>query len=469
MENYITYKNKQGTSYTARPETHQGEPYLVVPAVMMVEGVHNGSHGPMLHSIAELGKFPASWNGIPIVIDHPEVNGVNVSANDPEIIEQQTVGRVYNTKVKGSKLMAELWLHEAKLRQLSTTVLAAIQAGETLEISLGMFTEAEEVPGNWKGETYNAVAKSHRPDHLALLPGGVGACSCADGCGIRANNKKGESNVKNEDWLKELNDLKEGHYANLINANIDQGYKALVDAARQKLDGMDSENSVHYLEEVYPEFVIYTVRLRVGGTKLYKQGYAFDGGAIELQGNPTEVKRKVEYVTMAEGSGLVRTRFNNNKKEDNNMANETCTPCIKKKVDELIANSQGHWTEEDRVMLETLSEVQLDKMKPVEVVKEVTKEVQVNAMSEEDKVALATYRNQLKQAREKVIGDIQANTSKEQWPNEVLEGMNDDTLKRLFDSVKKAETGNYALNGVSTHQETSDEVLLPTGVKEIVK
>jgi hypothetical protein len=468
MENYSIYKNKQAANYTATTVQHQGTSHLVVPVVMMVEGVHAGSHGPMFHSIAELGKFPESWNGRPVVIDHPEINGVNISANRPEIIEQQKIGSVYNTHIDGTKLMAELWINEEKIRQMSAAVLAALQAGQTLEVSLGMFTEEEVVAGTWHGETYNAIARNHRPDHLALLPGGRGACSVADGCGIRAN-KKGGNSVTKEEWIQSMTAEKEDHYTNLINANVDQGYKALVDAARQKFDAMDSENSIYYLQEVYSDFLVYEVRQRVGGTKLYKQDYSFNG-SIELKGNPVEVRKKVEYETLAEGSGFVRTKFNNNSnKEVNNMADnaEKCTPCIKAKVDALIAHASKRFAETDRVWLETLSEDQLVKLEPVTIEKEVTKEItkEVNVLSDEDKAALADYKKLMKEKHDTLVKRIQDNTEAGTWTPEELTNMSDVVLEKMAGMIKTR--ADYSLNGGSSLQlnESNEEALPPTGIK----
>jgi hypothetical protein len=176
--------------YQAKERQHLGKKHLIVPVTMMVEGVHNGSHGPLLHKIDELGKFPESWNGIPVVIDHPEVDGQNVSANDPDIIDARTIGRVYRTRVNGKSLKAEVWLDEEKLGNLCPTTLAKVQAGELLEVSVGVFSDDEPTKGDWNGESYESVATNHRPDHLAILPTGTGACSLADGCGIRANKVK---------------------------------------------------------------------------------------------------------------------------------------------------------------------------------------------------------------------------------------------------------------------------------------
>lgn len=138
---YSTYEVQQDITYTVRQENYQGVMHLVVPVVMMVEGVHNGSRGPLFHSIEELGRFPDAWNGRPVIIDHPTEDGRNVSANSPEIMENKVIGIVFNTHVDGKKLKAEVWLNEDRLRQSSPTVLAALQKTEPVEVSVGVFTD----------------------------------------------------------------------------------------------------------------------------------------------------------------------------------------------------------------------------------------------------------------------------------------------------------------------------------------
>ena len=151
------------------------------------------------------------------------------------------------------------------------------------------------------------------------------------------------------------------------------------------------------------------------------------------------------------------------------MADSKCTPCVEKKVGELIANSQGRWTDTDKDFLQTLSEEQLDKMMPIVIEKE--KEVQVNVLSKEDQEALAAYKAEKKAKREQTIQDIQANSSKELWPDEVLKNMNDDTLKRVYDSVRKENVADYSLNtGFSVNVSSSEvEPLYPAGIDVEVK
>jgi hypothetical protein len=198
IENNIdTYSSIQ-VNFMARRKMLQGKQHMIVPVVMMVEGVHAGSHGPLFHSMKELGKFPDSWNGIPVTVGHPQIGGQNVSANSPEVIEQ-TVGKVFNTRVENNKLKAEVWLDEQRLQSISPETMAFIQKGNNLEVSIGVFTDEELVNGEWNGEIYKAIAKNHRPDHLALLPGERGACSWADGCGVRVNKFKKEEDEDEEE------------------------------------------------------------------------------------------------------------------------------------------------------------------------------------------------------------------------------------------------------------------------------
>jgi len=345
--------DKQEANYAVKEKMHQGRKHYVIPVVMMVEGVHHGNHGPLLHTITELGKFPESWNGIPVVINHPEVDGIHVSANNPDIIET-AVGRVYNTHVDGARLKAEAWIDSEKLQQISAVLVDQFKKGELIEVSLGMFSEEETVSGDWNGETYEAIAKNHRPDHLALLPGAVGACSLVDGCGL----------------------------------------------------GVNSDNS--------------------------------------------NINLKKEELKMAETTA--------------------CTPCVKKKVDELIANSQGKYTEDDRVVLETLSETLLDRIsQPVivekEVIKEVEKMVEVNVLSEEDKAVLDEAKNLKKERREANIKLIQDNSK--DWTPEELSAMNDGVLKKIAGMVIKEAPADYSLNSAGHFQvnaKTEEEPLPMTGI-----
>jgi len=185
-------------NYTIRKEFLQGKEHIIVPIIMMREGVHSGSHGPILHLAEELGKFPGAWDGIPVSIQHPQEDGMHVSANQPHILDEFVVGRVFNTMMDGQKLKAEAWLDPVVLKNISPEAMEYIMEGKPLEVSVGVFTDEDIRAGDYEGKHYEAVARNHRPDHLALLPGAVGACSWSDGCGVRTHQEGLDTNTRHE-------------------------------------------------------------------------------------------------------------------------------------------------------------------------------------------------------------------------------------------------------------------------------
>jgi hypothetical protein len=157
-------------------------------------------------------------------------------------------------------------------------------------------------------------------------------------------------------------------------------------------------------------------------------------------------------------------------KKEVEMAEKTaCTPCVKEKVNQLIANSQGKYTEDDREMFETLSEELLDKVaKPVEkeVIKEVEKTIEINKLTPEDQAALNFGKRQLKERRDGWVKKIQDNTEKGVWAEDELKVMSDATLEKLAKTVKKEEVVDYSLNaGYSNNASSSGGSLYPAGIE----
>lgn len=183
-----------------RTETLEGREFLVAPVVPIVEGVHNGE----FLSYEEIAVFPEAWDGIPLPIDHPsDSNGNPVTANSPDVIENDVIGRLFNVAeapdIRG--IRGELWIDIEKAEQSDAgkEVLRKLREGEQLEVSTAYFTFTDGVEGEWKGEPFTASQSVVRPDHLALLPFDLGACSWQDGCGAPRVNQFGDSMTKKED------------------------------------------------------------------------------------------------------------------------------------------------------------------------------------------------------------------------------------------------------------------------------
>ena len=176
-----------------RTNTLFGKDHLVVPVVALVEGVLQAMNAatPELALSSEFGKFPASWNGRPVVMNHPIINSQPVSANIPTVLETYSFGHLFNTVLEDGKLKTEAWIDLDRVNALGGEVastIARIQAGEIVEVSTGLFTDVDEVSGTFNGKTYDAVWRGVVPDHLAFLSAGtIGACSVEAGCGTRVN------------------------------------------------------------------------------------------------------------------------------------------------------------------------------------------------------------------------------------------------------------------------------------------
>ena len=207
--NNIEKYDQLNNNYKIQRKQHQGKAYIVVPVVMMTEGVRNGSRGPLLHTANEFGRIPASWNGIPVVLNHPkDGEGNDIPANDPEILDHYGTGWVYNTRVNEKRLAAEAWLEEQRLKQISESTYNRIMESQPIEVSLGIFNDKEDSKGTYEDKEYEAIARNHRPDHLALLPDSTGACSWEDGCGLGRNEKwKGGTNEMGINYQLVINAL----------------------------------------------------------------------------------------------------------------------------------------------------------------------------------------------------------------------------------------------------------------------
>jgi len=469
------------SEYVIRSEVYEGRNYIVVPVVMMVEGVHNGSQGPLLHLSEDLGKFPESWDGIPVTVQHPTVDGGNVSANSPAMLAKVKVGRIFNTHMDEDKLKAEAWLDERRLQEQSDIALQAIRDQQELQVSVGVFTEEENVPGEWHGESYGSIARNHRPDHLALLPGGTGACSWTDGCGIRVN-KKGGNEVKKVEL-----DLKQVKVYNSENTIVDHitdnenGYREKLQLVQAELDGKDTQVKYHYLVELYDNKLIYEVRMQGEGTSFYQQNYAVSvNDEVEFVGDPVEVQREVNFVALEEKS-FKRTKLSNNKpkKEVKTMSELKKAPCPDK-VKALIDHKLTKYTEEDKEWLSTLEEATIDKMLPNEP--EVKKEETPQLNEDEKKQVIEDYKKTLPvvdtevQAygkkrydadREKMSKSILANTE-DIYTEADFKEMSMDSLEKLYKSTLKDETDFSILGGNAERPKVNvneEEPLFPTGIE----
>lgn len=311
--------------------------------VILTEGVHNGSSGPVYYGPDEMSKTPAAWDHKPIVVYHPELNGEGISACNSVVINQRKVGIMMNTtfESKPNRIKSEAWIEQPRAEVVDPRIMAAITANEMMELSTGVFIDNEPTPGEWNGEKYTAIARNFRPDHLALLPDKLGACSIADGAGLMRNAER--ANKPGFDKLKAV--MKE-----LGLATNEMSYSNISDTLRDSLRakyGITQDNGpLVWVCDVYSNFVIYEY-----DNKLFRLSYSSSDTGITLGSEkPVEVKRVTEYRTV-EGAFVGnqdQTKQSNMNAEEKKIA-----------VDAIVANKESGWVEADRTALLAMNDKQL--------------------------------------------------------------------------------------------------------------
>lgn len=261
-----------------RYETLNGKQRLVVPAVMLVEGVHAGSGGPYFYPKEELGKNPQTCNHRPVVLYHPSME--DGSACQPSVLEAQGVGDVYNSAYDG-RLKTEAWLDEDKLRRLDSRVTDAIDAGKMVEVSTGIFHDLDKKEGDWNGEKYIGIVRNIQLDHLAILPDQKGSCSIADGGGLLRNAATAIETGPSLDDIR-------SQIQKLLRDDRTSGTKAFCE-------------DYCYVCDIYSKFAVYD-----SNDKSYKVGYKLKAGKVVLDGEPEEVRKVTSYVTANGEQGQVQ-------------------------------------------------------------------------------------------------------------------------------------------------------------------
>lgn len=174
--------------------------YVVIPVVALIEGVRHagGSPAPELVLAEAFGRHVETWNGRPIVVNHPvNAAGQAVLASSPDILETSYLGTLMGAKVEDKKLIVEAWLDVAAIEaSASDGVLGMwkrLVGGETVEVSVGAIVYTKRGDGEWDGKKYSGSWDIVIPDHLAFLDGEqIGACSVEDGCGTFRTHSVGQ-------------------------------------------------------------------------------------------------------------------------------------------------------------------------------------------------------------------------------------------------------------------------------------
>jgi hypothetical protein len=469
-----------GNTKTAliRNDEMMGKKYVVVPMVMMTVGVHNGSQGPLYYPADELGKTPQVWNHKPVVVYHPEINGEGVSACDPDILSTYSIGVIMNTKFDAAgRLTAEAWIEEDRANAVDKRIMEAVKNKKMMEVSTGLYTDnlvPKEGEDEFEGEKFDYIAVNHRPDHLALLPDQIGACSMKDGAGFIRNHAGAMlANLdpkKREAAFEAVTNALKG--LNLLEASYEQKRDMLASALQKKYpapNGLATGYSYPWIEAVFDDYIIFCM-----GGKLFKLTYSSTDGSVTLAGDASEVIRVTEYKSAKDGA------YVGNEQPDK-QPNQNTTMDKKKIVDGLIGNAASGFTEADRSYLMGLDEARLtafasnadkaSKAAPAAApaanaapaASETAKPAAVEAakapaLNADDQAALDYGKRQLAANKAALISRIKANKNNK-FSDATLNGMGIETLESLAELAggpAAQGTTDYSLSGGSAPAANTD-------------
>lgn len=335
----LSFKIETNEASLIRQDTYEGRPHTVLPVVLIKEGVWNGLYYPA----DELAKFPAAWNNRPIPVYHPEdIDGNRISANDPRVLEKWNAGHVFNASWDDStkKLKGEMWIDNEKAQKLDAgkRMLQMVDEGMMIEVSTGLFIDNDAQKGVFDGKEYSGIARNHRPDHLAALPDRKGACSVEDGAGAPRTNQQDDSEAR-PSWIRRIL-TKMGFISN--DDSLDDRRAALRTALEKRFT-----SSYVYLVDMRTESVVFEYETKSGQMKgLYLLGYKLgEDGSVELSTDtPTEVKVRTEYVPVT----------------------NTGEPQMDRAAMIETLQKKGWGADEDKAILETMSDEQLKRLLPAE-------------------------------------------------------------------------------------------------------
>ena len=496
---------QEGIEYDVRYERHRGVEHMVVPVVMMLEGVHHGSGGPLLHLEEELQTFVGAWNDSPVLIRHPEINGTPVSGKEQEVVDSLSVGAIYNTHFSEGKLKAEAWVDVNRVSKMYPEAYQMLLEGMSMDVSVGVYNRQEVGEGDWNGEHYTATARDYRPDHLALLPDQEGACNLNDGCGVRINAKKKDTvmDMKKEmltqmkkigvqfvdtnnkvlspcEGMQRLNKIG----MEVINTN-EVGFIEIRATIQQKLDGRDNNGNYHYAIEIFESDFVYRVTNHSDGTNMfYRQAYAVDpSGNIEFTGEPIQVTREVQYNPVLSANKKEEPIINNIGKGD------IMTKVSEKDVNLVIQSKHTVFTADDVEIVSTFSQALIDRYKvqiengdkkeqttnAVDVTKDnvkkiiaeqfATNEKALELLPEGIRAAVQNGLDIIEQDKQETIDYICANSK--QFTAEQLEAKDITELKTLSGLIEEVIGDDYSLNTVApvvTKNKKDAPMLVPTHI-----
>ena len=274
---------------------HNEKDHMVFPVVAARAQVMNGLYYPP----DELKMSSVGWNGTPLVVNHPGDVTNSFSANSPSVLDKYQIGKMFNVTYEQDKLKGELWLNieDAENKGFGDLV-ERLKNKESIEVSTGLYSKVTNKQGTHKGENYTGEVYNILPDHLAILPNTVGACSVADGCGTFQNEKQDD---KKENKIRHAVNVLKGFFGLNVNELSHNDMYGALDRAIATASGTD----LAYVVDVFDKKAIY-----MNGPDFYAVNYMVgDDDEVSLVGEAIKVKKSITYTPVEETKKYMNEEF----------------------------------------------------------------------------------------------------------------------------------------------------------------
>ena len=290
----------------ARIEVLNNVEHLVIPTVAAVNGVMNGG----LLTMETIEASLPAWEGVAVTMAHPTQYGENISANTQFAIENFVVGRFFNARIDGDKFKGEFWINMEQLEEHEhkDEFLAAVEAGETIEVSTAYWCGQIGKSGIHNGEKYTHIQTGLVPNHVAILLHEEGACSVAKGCGTPRTNQE-EGQVDDQPETNEEQEKQKNFFARL-KEKAGEGVANILEAMRDnRISHGQTRNRLHdaisedersdtwiWVIDVFDDEVIYGRELASGDIAVFSRKYGISAPDYDpTLEDPVEVQQVVTY------------------------------------------------------------------------------------------------------------------------------------------------------------------------------
>lgn len=371
-----------------RREQHNGREHIVVPSFTLPDEVimNNG-----LYPHDEIEKSYKSLEGTFAPLGHPQVDGEYVGAERPEAVNAYHFGAFNkNVERRGNRIYVEKFIdvEKAKESEIGRRVLNAIDKGEPIHTSTGIFLDREMTPN---AEGYGWIARNMQFNHDAVLLGEIGAATPEDGVGMMVNKTfviNSAIPVVNEDALDD---------------SYGEKLAILSEAVKERFATSDS---YAYVQDFDDRALIY-----VTPEGSYTIDYHYEGDNPILTGESkvvtVETSYKVKTNSMIEHARSVLKYFSTKTKQ----------PVVANVTEDL---------EMDKVELQAMLDAQAEKLSGAFNAQLEAQSVTINALQESLKANAEAGLKDKRAAVAKVHGEVVANA------------LSGDALDAMFASVQTA-------------------------------